>query len=142
MDRKRVLVVDDDSDVLDVVESRLKRAGIACETSLSAEDALELMGRNLYVVVVSDIHMPGMDGVELISRLKRMSPLVQVVMLSSDNVINQVIACADRGAIDFFSKTEGLTGLVQSVQEALDRTDRWAAWMGVREVAAGAGRNG
>ena len=140
MDRKRVLVVDDDNDVLDVVENRLKRAGIPCETSLSAEDALELMGRNLYVVVVSDIHMPGMDGVELIGRLKRMSPLVQIIMLSSDNVLDQVIACADRGAIDFFSKTEGLTGLVQSVQEALDRTDRWAAWMGVRETAASAGR--
>jgi two-component system response regulator AtoC len=126
MDRVQTLIVDDDEDVLDAVQCKLAHAGIAADTATSAERALEMMWKNLYLVVVADIHMPGLSGVELVSELKRLSPLVQVIMLTSDSTTQQVIACADRGAADFFSKTQSVDPVVQSVKDALERLDRWA----------------
>ena len=130
MERMRVLAVDDDQDILDLVQSHLQRAGIPSDGATSAEHALKMMEKNLYVVVVADIHMPGIGGVELISALKELSPLVQVIMLTGDTSMLQVVACADRGAVDFFSKSQNHSELVRSVREALERTDRWAGWMG------------
>lgn len=130
MNRTRVLVVDDDEDMLDVVRSKLRHAGIAADVAASAEQALAMMRGSLYVTVVTDIHMPGISGVDLVTALKQISPLVQVVMLTSDATTSQVVACADRGAADFFSKTDSIDPVVQSVADALGRADRWARLMG------------
>jgi len=131
MTRTKVLAVDDDKLVTELVRFSLERVNIACDTASSAERALQLMGRNLYAVVVADIHMPGMGGVQLISALKAISPLVQVIMLTCDNSMEQVIACADHGAVDFFEKRAGFDGLMQSVQISLSRCERWIEWMGL-----------
>lgn len=130
MTRTKVLAVDDDKVVSQLVRFCLERAGIPCDTASSAERALQLMEHNLYSVVVADIHMPGMGGVELISALKAISPLVQIIMLTSDNSMEKVIACADRGAVDFFEKKAGFECLLDSVQNALGRCERWAEWLG------------
>lgn len=130
MTRTKVLAVDDDEVITQLVRFCLERANIACDTASSADRALQLMEHNLYYVVVADIHMPGMDGVQLISSLKTISPLVQVIMLTSDNSMEQVIACADRGAVDFFEKKAAFDGLLDSVKAALGRCERWGEWLG------------
>jgi len=125
----KVLVVDDSPMISRLLQSKLGAAGIASDASDSAAKALQMMERNLYFVVVADIHMPGTDGVALLSALKRLSPLVQVIMLTGDASIEQVIECADRGAIDFFSKQEPLPPLTEAVASALARAARWSGWL-------------
>ena len=134
MTQARVLIVDDDADILDLVQDRLARAGIPADIATSAERALAMMRENLYVAAVADIHMPGIDGAHLISALKNLSPLVQVIMLTSDSTLRQVVDCADRGAVDFFAKSQNLDDLIQSVRDALQRIDRWMNWMGFRDT--------
>lgn len=129
MVQAKVLVVDDSQTISRLLQSRLAAAGIASDTAHSAEKALQMMERHLYFVVVADIHMPGTDGVALLSSLKRVSPLVQVIMLTGDASLEQVIECADRGAIDFFSKQEPLPPLTEAVAAALARAARWAGWL-------------
>jgi len=115
------------------VQKKLDMAGISTDTACSAEEGLQAMRQNLYAVVVLDIHMPGMDGPELIGLLKDISPIVQVIMLTSDSSFERVIECMDRGAIDFFAKeTQQLTLMAESVSAALGRGARWASWMGTR----------
>ncbi len=111
-----------------LLQSKLGAAGIVSDAADSAAKALQMMERHLYFVVVADIHMPGTDGVALLSALKRLSPLVQVIMLTGDASIEQVIECADRGAIDFFSKQEPLPPLTDAVASALARAARWSGW--------------
>lgn len=131
MARIKVLVVDDDESIIRLVQEILGTAGIDSDAASSAADALAMMDKNPYSVVVSDIHMPGMSGVELISALKKVSPTVQVIMLTSDSSFKRVVECVDRGAVDFFSKeTKQLPLMVESVGAALGRLARWGNWLG------------
>lgn len=126
----KVITIDDDPVITQIVRSRLEDAGIPCDSADSAEAALRLMQDHLYFVAICDIHMPGMDGVQLISALKEISPLVQVVMLTADACVAQVISCADRGAVDFFGKDCDYGQIVETVRIALSRRRRWAEWLG------------
>jgi DNA-binding response OmpR family regulator len=140
MDHPKVLVVDDDPDVVALVRLELGRAGIHSDTADTAQAGLSLMQKNLYHVVLLDIHMPGMSGVEMLEALKRHNGLVQVIMLTSDACFERVIECMDRGASDFFSKTSSLHPIVEAVAGALSRAARWTSWMGtknLRPAAAG-----
>ena len=130
MRNANVLAVDDDPAITRLVRSRLKTVGIQCDTASSAEEALQLMQQNLYFVVIADIHMPGMSGVQMISALKEISPLVQVIMLTSDATVERVIAYADRGAVEFFAKGGEPSQLVVTVRFALSRCERWIEWIG------------
>jgi len=129
---QQVLVVDDDVDVADLVSAKLAAAGISAGTAYSAKDALQQMEQKPYSIVVSDIHMPGMTGVELISALKQFNPLVQVIMRTADATMGRVIDCADRGASDFFSKDDDLSTVIESVRAAQGRVEHWVGLMDIR----------
>ncbi len=134
MSRCKVLLVDDDVDVTDMIRLRLARESIPCDTAASAEAALEMMRQNLYQVVVADIHMPGMNGVQLVAALKQISPLVQVIMLTADASVGRLIEAMDRGAIDFFAKGD-FPQMVDPIRQALARANRWARWLGAEKTA-------
>lgn len=136
MDTTRVLVVDDDESMVKLLQAKLQAAGIDPNVAYSADEAIQKMTRDLYWVVVADIHMPGMSGVELVSALKNLSPLVQVIMLTSDTSLGRVIECVDRGAVDFISKAEDLTLLVETVTAALKRGARWIRKVGATQARA------
>lgn len=133
MDRNKVLVVDDDDSIRELVQMKLATAGINADEACSAEEGLRAMRKNLYAVIVLDIHLPGMNGPEMIGLLKEISPVVQVVMLTSDSSFERVIECLDRGAVDFFAKeTQQLTLMVEAVGAAMGRGARWGSWLGLR----------
>ena len=140
MARNKVLVVDDDEGVVNMVQRMLRRASIASDAARSADEALTLMETTVYRVVVLDIHMPGMSGVDLIPALKLLAPWIQIIMLTGDTKMAQVIACLHRGAVDFFSKTDDLAPLSDAVAAALGRAARWISYLGsekpLPEVAA------
>jgi DNA-binding NtrC family response regulator len=129
MNQPKVLIVDDDEHVLKLIRLELARAGVPSDGAVTAAEGLAKMKQNLYPVIVSDIHMPGTSGVELLSALKHQSPLAQVIMLTADNTLEQVIDCMDRGAVDFFAKSDPLHLLVAAVGRALGCAARWATWL-------------
>jgi len=129
-----VLVVDDDVNMLALIKARLAASGIESDTADSAEDALRQLGKRPYSVIVSDIDMPGMNGMQLIPALKGHSPLVQVIMLTASPSISRVIECADCGAVDFFSKMDDFSILIESVRTAQTRLERWKLLIGTRSV--------
>ncbi len=129
MASSKVLIVDDDPAITNLVQQLLQKTGIEADTAGSADDALACMEKNSYSIVLLDIHMPGMSGVEAISAFKQRSPLVQVIMLTGDVSVSKVIECVDRGAIDFFSKTENLAALPDAVYAALAKSARWLGFL-------------
>ena len=133
MNRNKVIVVDDDEAIRMLVQQKLATAGISADVACTAEEGLDMMRQNLYTVAILDIHLPGMDGPELISCVKKISPVAQVIMLTSDSSFERVLECLERGAADFFAKeTQQITLMVESVSAALGRGARWAGWIGVR----------
>lgn len=125
--------MDDDPDVLVLLRAAFARAGLAADTALTAAEAIDRMRQVLYRVVIADIHMPGTSGIQLLSSLKQISPLVQVIMLTADASVERVIECIDRGAADFFSKRD-VQQIVRPVADALARGERWAGCIGTRSI--------
>lgn len=125
----RVLMVDDDPIVIKLALRSLGKAGLPCDTAASAEDALKAMRKNLYNVVICDLNLPGMGGVELIGQLKSISPMVQIIVLTGTANLVTLIESLSAGAFDFFEKVQDFRSLVAPVQEALTRAARWAPLM-------------
>jgi DNA-binding NtrC family response regulator len=129
MNRTRVLIVDDDEAIVHLLQHLLKKKDVAADVALSAPDAFALMEHNLYQVVISDINMPDINGIQMLSALKKFSPLVQVIMLTGDSSCEHIVECIDRGAVDFFGK-EQCVKLLEAVDAALQRADRWMNLVG------------
>lgn len=130
MANAQVLLVDDDESILDLLQAEFARAGIDAARTTSAEEGLARMCQHLYPVVVLDIAMPGLNGVEMLRRLKQYNSLVQVIMLTATASMTRVIECLDAGAADFFSKNDPRDGVIEAVRGALAREERWVSWMG------------
>jgi len=104
MKERRVLVVDDDEDVVLAVADLLGGDGIRCELASSGDAALAACSRSSFDVVVSDIRMPGMDGVELMTRVRRIHPLLPVVLITAQGSIDGAVEAVKRGAFQYLVK--------------------------------------
>ena len=125
-DIRATLLVDDDESVLDLVRLRLRDAGIRADVARGSHDALKKLATGRYRVVVSDIDMPGMNGIELVERIRGMDPLIQVIMLTTGNASEKLISSRVAGAIELLSKVHDFTILAAAVAGALERSRRWA----------------
>lgn len=101
-----ILVVDDNADNRDVLARRLMKRGYQVDTAPDGEIALTLLGVNDYDVVLLDVMMPGIDGVEVLRRIKE-DPItrpIPVIMISALDEIQAVVRCIEIGAADYLSK--------------------------------------
>ena len=89
----RVLVVDDDRDTRDSLARLLSAHGMVVESCPSAEDALDLLSRSDTDVIISDVSMPGMSGIEFASQLRTMRPHTPIILLTGfAGVVDRAIA--------------------------------------------------
>ena len=121
----RTLIVDDDPDMARLVQARLRAVGILADATESPEDAVSIIVNSSYCVVVCDIDMPVMDGIELAGRIKSFDPVIQIVMLTAEPTFARAVAALDRGAFDLLSKLHDLQRLAEVVAGALERASRW-----------------
>ena len=118
----RILVVDDESMVREYLERALTRVGHHVQTAESGEDALEQVARGVPDVVLCDIRMPGIDGMEVLRRLKEQRPDVQVVMMTAFGTIRSALDAAQQGAFDYLQKPfENMDDVLLTVRNALER---------------------
>ncbi|MBE0426972.1 MAG: response regulator [Nitrospirae bacterium] len=106
-----ILVVDDDITLLDVLKSGLKSEGYDCKTSSNAASALELVNENPYDIMITDVDMPDMNGLELTKKAKRIKPDVKVIIMTGhiNNFSYEEAIVA--GASDFIKKPFSLKEL-------------------------------
>jgi two-component system C4-dicarboxylate transport response regulator DctD len=97
----RVLLVDDDENMRQSTAQALDLAGFTVETLESAEQALALAGPGFDGAVVSDIRMPGMDGMTLLSRLQEVDGEIPVVLVTGHAEVPLAVEAMRRGAYDF-----------------------------------------
>ena len=120
------LLVDDDESILDLVRLRLRNAGIHADIACGPHDALKKLATGRYRVVVSDVEMPEMSGIELAERIRELDPLVQVIMLTAGDSLARLALSRAAGATDLLSKMHDLARIPAVVADALDRSRRWA----------------
>jgi DNA-binding response OmpR family regulator len=121
---QRVLVVDDDPTVSDVVRRYLERAGFAVALAAHGPDALDVFERDHSDLVVLDLMLPGIDGLEVCRRLRTRAPDVPIVMLTALGEEADRVLGLELGADDYMTKPFSPRELVLRVQSVLRRAGR------------------
>jgi signal transduction histidine kinase len=116
----RVLLIDDSPVVLETVGSLMEGWGHTVVTAERADLGLEALARSPFDVVVADVNMPGMDGLDLLAAVRARSTDIPVVMLSSATETRIVLRAIHAGAFDYVNKDDGLEPLGSAVRRALD----------------------
>ncbi|MBA3007223.1 MAG: response regulator [Proteobacteria bacterium] len=117
----QVLVVDDEEEFRDMTIKRLSKRDIQAEGAESGEQALERIKRNDIDVVLLDVKMPGMGGVEALRQIKQAQPLIEVVMLTGHASVESGIDGMKLGAFDYLMKPMEFESLLEKLSEAYER---------------------
>jgi cyclic di-GMP phosphodiesterase len=120
--RSRILIVDDEAEITAILTD-LFAGTHDCTTAGSAEEALEQLKNNDFELVVSDITMPGMSGLDMIPHVKSMSPNTVVVMISGMQTVESAIGALRLGAFDYVMKPFDLRQVEAVVKRALEHQD-------------------
>ncbi len=131
----RVLLVDDEEAFVEALGKRLNARGLSVQTSNSGEDAVAKAQGQSFDVIVLDLAMPGIDGIETMKRLREVDPDLQIILLTGHGSIEKAVEATKLGAIDFLQKPASLSDLLELIQEAgtrktilvEKRASEWAA---------------
>lgn len=124
MDFFNVLVVDDEEDFVETLVNRLNKRKVPTTGVLSGEEAVELMKKREFDVVILDIKMPGgMDGIETLREIKKIQPLAEVLLLTGHASVETSIEGMKLGAFDYVLKPIKLEELLPKLAEAFERKD-------------------
>lgn len=114
----RVLIVDDHPVILSITSKQLQRDGHKTATAEGAAQALKLLEKATFDVILSDIVMPDMDGVELMHRVLERHPEVKVILLTGQPTVESAAAAVRAGAFDYLSKPTNGKNLLKAVNDA------------------------
>lgn len=119
-EQTRILVVDDEPRICQFVKELLEREQYQIDTSLSGAEALELLEKSDYQLLISDLKMPGMDGFELIKHAKKRRPDLATVMLTGYATIENAITALRFGIDDYITKPFNINDLKKIVKQTLN----------------------
>ena len=121
MKKRNVLIVDDDPDVLSMLERLLKKLEYNPFVAKNGEEAVQIIDRNKIDVVVSDLVMSEMGGMELLKRVKSRKGDVPFVMITGHPTIETAVEAIKKGAYDYLLKPISKDDLVLSINRALEK---------------------
>ncbi len=116
----RILVVDDEEAIREIVSSLLQTQGYRCSTAASGKEATEYLKRNTADVVLTDMVMPEMDGLQLLTWLRTHEPDVPVIMVTAIHDVSTALEAIRRGAYDYILKPFEKDQLFMSVRRAIE----------------------
>jgi len=116
-----VLLVDDEAEFLAALVKRLTKRGLNVHTAKSGEEALAIIKGKRIDVTVLDVRMPGIDGVQTLSEVKKLDPLIEVIMLTGHASIEAAIEGMELGAYDYLMKPADIDELFYKLQDAFKK---------------------
>jgi len=115
---KEILVVDDEAAMREALYDWLKEDGYEVDLAESGKDAIAIAGEKSWDVILLDLKMPGMDGIETLKKIKSAYPLTEVVMLTAHATVESAIEGMRFGAFDYLMKPCDMEQLMGKVNEA------------------------
>ena len=119
MAKNRILIVDDERDMREFLEIMLRKEGYEARSMENAKHALEYCAKNPVDLVISDIRMPGMDGVDFLKALKELDPEILVIMITAYASVDTAIEAMKCGAYDYFTKPFNIDEIKLNIKKAL-----------------------
>lgn len=117
MDKKRILVVDDDTAILRLLSTNLKARGYDVLTATDGEEALEAVQKEYIDLIILDIMMPKVDGVQVCRHIREWSD-IPIIILSARGDENDKVKCLELGADDYLTKPFGISELMARINTA------------------------
>ncbi len=114
----RVLIVDDEADFVEMFALRLEQQGEKVTTASSGQEALDVLSEKEIDVVILDIRMPGMDGIETLKEIKNRFPIVEVIMLTGHGSTETAVEGMKLGAFDYLMKPADHKDINEKLEQA------------------------
>ena len=124
MEQMKMMLVDDEERFLSTTQKLLSRKGYDVLTASSGTDALDILRTHNVHVVILDMKMPGMDGIETLKAIKRNYPLVEVIMLTGHGTVDSAVEGLKSGATDYLTKPTDVQDLIEKAEEAFGKRRR------------------
>ncbi len=121
MKQFNVLIVDDEDEFRELTIKRLTKKGLNVEGAESGKKALEILKTGRIDVVVLDVKMPGMDGIETLHHIRNLQPLVEVLLLTGHASVESGIEGMKLGAFDYLMKPIELEPLLEKLNDAYEK---------------------
>ena len=116
--KAKVLLVDDEEDFTDVLSMRLENRGMSVDIASDGPSSLKKIDEKPYDAVILDLSMPGMDGIETLTRMRIMNPDIQVILLTGKATLEKGIEAVKQGAAEFLEKPADIDMLVDKLRAA------------------------
>lgn len=120
---KRVLVIDDERPIRNTLKEILEYENFKVDDAADGNEALSLIAKNKYDLILSDIKMPKMDGLELLEKIQSQQPDVPIVMISGHGNIDTAVEALKKGAYDYIAKPIDMNRLLVTVRNAFDKKE-------------------
>ncbi len=114
----RVLLVDDETEFLDTLTKRMRKRNLDITDAKSGEDALSILAKTPVDIVVLDVRMPGIDGIETLKEIKERFPLIEVIMLTGHASVEVAVQGMELGAFDYLMKPMDIDELLYKIEDA------------------------
>ncbi len=118
----RILVIDDERSIRNTLKDILEYEKYDVDLAADGPQGLELIGKGDYDIILCDIKMPGMDGIEVLEKIQSLSPDTPVVMISGHGNIDTAVESIKKGAYDFIEKPLDLNRLLITIRNAMDKS--------------------
>ena len=118
-----LLIVDDEASILQLFQMALQQKENTVTTANSAAEALEKMKTEFFDLIVTDLSMPGMDGMELLKKTKEVSPETSVIMMTAYGSTQTAVDAMKAGAYDYLTKPIQLEDLKKTIQNAMTKAE-------------------
>jgi two-component system response regulator PilR (NtrC family) len=118
---EKILVVDDEQSLREVLSIMLKRAGYAVTSAIDGEDAVELLQKEIYDLVITDLRMPKVDGLEVLRAVKSASPETVVLIITAFASADSAVEAMKQGAYDYLTKPFQVDEVQLIIRNALEK---------------------
>ena len=119
----RILVIDDEKGMRDLLEYELKNEGYAVFTAATGQEALETIRKEKISLVISDLKMPKMDGLEVLKAVKKIDPRLEVILATGYATVETAVNAIKMGAYDFVQKPFNISEVLALVEKALEKSE-------------------
>ena len=120
---KNVWIVDDDRSIRWVLEKALQKADIPCKTFSEAESVLQAIKKEQPALILSDIHMPGKSGLEMLAEIKKSNPKLPIIIMTAYSVVDSAVASFQGGAFEYLPKPFDIDKAIELVRRATEESE-------------------
>jgi CheY-like chemotaxis protein len=121
LEKERVLLVDDERNIRLTLSRSLEALGVQIETAVNGEEALQKLQEDEFALLLLDLKMPGMDGMDVLHQVQERWPKTRVIVITAHGTINSAVEAMKLGAVDFIQKPFSPAEIRELVTKVLNR---------------------